>query len=115
MFLAGAALIGRFLCYFALNPDRSGHAQSLVIGVGCIILAFLMTVVAVLADLLSANRRLIEDVLARVRRLDAAAAARAAERGEPIEGVHSTGQPPWRDDEAVSISAVSVPARRAAP
>jgi glycosyltransferase involved in cell wall biosynthesis len=115
MFFAGAALVGRFLYHFVLHPDRSGHAQSLVIGVGCIILAFLMTIVAVLADLLSANRRLIEDVLVRVRRLDAEEAARIRARGEPLVGVHSTGQPPWRDEETVSVSSsISVGARRAA-
>jgi glycosyltransferase involved in cell wall biosynthesis len=115
-FLLGAVLIARFLYYFAMHPDRSGHAQSLVMGVGCIILAFLMTVVAVLSDLLSANRRLIEDVLVRVRRLDSEAAAQAAALGETIEGIHSTGQPPWRDEQPVSVSApLSVKARRAAP
>ncbi len=107
-FLAGSVLIGRFLYYFFVDPTRSGHAQSLVVGVGCVILSVLMALVAVLSDLLSANRRLLEEVLGRVRRLDADLASRTAARGEPIEGVHSTGRAPWRDAGAIS-------GRRAAP
>jgi hypothetical protein len=58
---------------------------------------FLVAVVAMLSDLLAANRRLLEEVLAKVRRLDAEAAHRARERGEVIEGIQSTGAAPWRD------------------
>jgi glycosyltransferase involved in cell wall biosynthesis len=97
-FLVGATLVGRFLYYYVMQPTRSGHAQSLILGVGCIILAFLTAIVAALSDLLSANRRLLEEMLGRVRRLDADLAARAWERGQPVEGVLSTGQSPWREE-----------------
>jgi glycosyltransferase involved in cell wall biosynthesis len=110
MFLAGALLSGRFLYYYVLDPTRSGHVQSLAIGIGCIILSLLTAVVAVLSDLLSANRRLMEEVLARVRRLDAHDAMRAVARGEPVEGVSSTGQPPWGADSSAVVSR-----RRAVP
>jgi glycosyltransferase involved in cell wall biosynthesis len=110
-FAVGASLVGRFLYLYFLDPTRSGHAQSLVIGVGCVILSFLMAVVAALSDLLSANRRLMEEVLRRVRRLDAEAASSALARGEPIDGIHSTGAPPWRDRNPISLS---VPGQRAA-
>jgi glycosyltransferase involved in cell wall biosynthesis len=96
-FLAcGVFLCGRFIFFYALNPGYSGHTQSLVVGVGCAILSFLVALVAVLSDLLATNRRLIEDVLARVRRLDAELARAAVARGETIEGVQSTGAAPWR-------------------
>jgi glycosyltransferase involved in cell wall biosynthesis len=97
-FAVGAALVGRFVYFYLVQPTRSGHAQSLILGVGCIILAFLTAVVAALSDLLSANRRLLEEMLGRVRRLDADLAARAFAQGQPIEGVQSTGQSPWRDE-----------------
>ncbi|MBV9949655.1 MAG: glycosyltransferase family 2 protein [Myxococcales bacterium] len=94
--LGGAALSGRFLFFYVRQPVNSGHAQSLVVGVGLVILAFLVGLLAILGDLLSANRRLLEDTLARLRRLDATAAAHARALGEAIEGVRSTGAAPWR-------------------
>jgi glycosyltransferase involved in cell wall biosynthesis len=94
--LAGLGLVGRFLYFFALDPGRSGHQQSLTVGVGLVVLAFLVGVVAVFSDLLAANRRLLEDLLSRMRRLDAQLAGEALRRGEPIDGVRSTGAPPWR-------------------
>jgi glycosyltransferase involved in cell wall biosynthesis len=98
LLLAGATLVGRFLYYFARDPSYGGHTQSLVVGVGAVILSFLVGLFAFLSDLLSANRRLLEEVLARVRRLDATLAVRSRERGEPIEGVESTGAAPWRKE-----------------
>jgi hypothetical protein len=61
-----------------------------------VVLACLIGVVAMLSDLLAANRRLLEDLLARMRRLDAQLAAETRRRGEPLEGIRSTGAPPWR-------------------
>jgi hypothetical protein len=40
---------------------------------------------------MATNRRLLEDVLARVRRLDAALAADSGH----VEGIESTGAAPW--------------------
>jgi glycosyltransferase involved in cell wall biosynthesis len=96
LFACGAFLCGRFLFFYLRNPSYSGHTQSLVAGFGCVILAFLVTLVAVLSDLLVANRRLLEDLLARVKRLDAELARSAVARGETLEGVQSTGATPWR-------------------
>jgi glycosyltransferase involved in cell wall biosynthesis len=93
---AGLGLVGRFLYFFALDPKHSGHQQSLTVGVGLVVLAGLLGVVAMLSDLLAANRRLLEDVLARMRRLDAQLAAETLRRKEPLDGVRSTGAPPWR-------------------
>jgi glycosyltransferase involved in cell wall biosynthesis len=104
MLLLGAALVGRFVYYYVMAPTRSGHTQSLILGVGCIILAFLTAIVAALSDLLSANRRLLEEMLGRVRRLDADLAARAWSSGERIEGVLSTGQSPWREERDESAA-----------
>lgn len=90
IFAGGAALVGRFLYYFVRDPTHSGHVQSLVVGVGAVLLACLVAVVAMLSDLLAANRRLLEEVLDRLRRLE----PRAGER--PLEGVTSSGAAPWR-------------------
>jgi hypothetical protein len=97
-FFLGALLVMRFTYLFLRYPEHSGHVQSLVVGVGCIVLSFLIGLVAMLSDLLSANRRLLEDVLARVRRIDADVAMREASRGGAVEGIHSTGAPTWQDN-----------------
>ena len=60
------------------TPRTRAHAESLTLGVGRVVLAFLVAVVAMLSDLLAANRRLLEEMLARLRRLDAQLAARGA-------------------------------------
>jgi glycosyltransferase involved in cell wall biosynthesis len=96
----GLAFCGRFLYFFALRPINSGHAQSLIVGVGFIILAFLVGLVAVLGDLLSANRRLLEDVLVRVRRLDASHARAVRAAGGSVEGIRTTRAAAWRKDAA---------------
>jgi glycosyltransferase involved in cell wall biosynthesis len=96
-FFAGVLLVARFVYLYLRDPSHSGHTQSLIVGVGCVVLSFLIALVALLSDLLSANRRLLEEVLARVRKLDAESSMSATRRGEPLEGVHSTGAAPWRD------------------
>jgi len=96
LFSCAAFLCGRFLFFYLLNPGYSGHTQSLVVGVGCAILSFLVALVAMLSDLLAANRRLLEEVLARVRRQETQFARMALARGEPIDGVQKTGALPWR-------------------
>ena len=95
-FLAGTGLVGRFLFFYLRDPYRSGHEQSLTLGVGLVVLASLIAVVAMLSDLLAANRRLSEEILGRLRRVDAQLAAQARARNEPIDGVRSTGAAPWR-------------------
>lgn len=95
LFAVGSIAVGRFLWLRWLEPLYSGHTQSLVLGVGCIILAFLVALVALLSGLLAANRRLLEEVLTRVRRLD----AQLVRSGHlPIEGVESTGASPWTSE-----------------
>jgi hypothetical protein len=92
LFLFGSALGLRFLYYFVQDPDYSGHVQSLLVGVGAIVLSILIALMALIGDLLATNRRLTEEVLIRVRRLDAQI---GPADGGSIEGVSSTGKPPW--------------------
>ncbi|WP_106088676.1 glycosyltransferase family 2 protein [Enhygromyxa salina] len=96
--LLGAALGGRFFYFYMLEPDVSGHIQSLQIGVGAVVLGFVVGLMAYLGDLLAANRRLNEELLARVRRLDAELSSERRRRGSPIEGIHSTGAAVWQPD-----------------
>ena len=66
---AGVALAVRYL-WFMLQGEGKGHVQSVIISGVLLNLGFLVCMIGVLADLAGANRRLIEEVLYRVRRLD---------------------------------------------
>jgi hypothetical protein len=89
----GAIAWGRFVYFYLFTGRASGHVQSLIIGTGCVVLSFLVALVAMLAELLAANRRLLEDLLVRLRRM---------ESGNPTDaqtllhdGISSTGHAPW--------------------
>jgi glycosyltransferase involved in cell wall biosynthesis len=99
LFLVGMMLVGRFLYSYFENPAESRHVQSVVAGVGAVILAFLVGLVAMLSDLLAANRRLLEDIMARIRRIDAELGRRESDaRGQMLDGIRSTGAAPWRSE-----------------
>ena len=53
---------------------------------------------ALLGDLIAANRRLVEETLMRVRRVEAGLGRQAALEGE-VEGVERTNAPTWRSEE----------------
>ncbi|MBN8501120.1 MAG: glycosyltransferase family 2 protein [Sphingomonadales bacterium] len=71
--LIGLAPIVRFLWYWALG-DGSGHIQSLVLGGSLLVLGVLTGLMGLLAELIGANRKLLEATLAHVRRLEDAVA-----------------------------------------
>ena len=88
--LLGLLPILRFL-WFALDGDSAGHVQSLVIGGAVLILGAITFLLGMLADLISANRKLAEATLEKLRRLEARleeretlAAAEPAEGAEPF-------------------------------
>jgi glycosyltransferase involved in cell wall biosynthesis len=68
-FLLGAAIGVRFLYYF-LTEGGDGHIQSLILAAVLLLMGFTTFVLGVIADLISVNRRLQEDVLYRLRRLE---------------------------------------------
>jgi glycosyltransferase involved in cell wall biosynthesis len=98
LFLLGSALGLRFLYFFVRDPDYSGHVQSLLVGVGAIVLALVVALMALIGDLLATNRRLTEEVLLRVRRLDA-----RMNDGSGIEGVTSTGAAAWEASAPLAV------------
>jgi len=69
LMLLGVILGARFLWYF-LQGDRGGHIQSLILAAVFLITGFHTWLIALLADLIAVNRRLTEDVLIRVKRLE---------------------------------------------
>lgn len=68
LLLCGAALGARFLYYYFRGED--GHVQSLILAGVFLITGFQTWLIALLADLIAVNRRLTEDVLIRVKKLE---------------------------------------------
>jgi glycosyltransferase involved in cell wall biosynthesis len=69
LMLAGSALGIRFLWDFA-HGDRGGHIQSLILAAVFLIIGFQTLLIALIADLISVNRRLSEEVLVRMKRME---------------------------------------------
>jgi len=70
MSLAGVALGVRFLYFFWFVDGGGGHIQSLILAAILAIVGFQVLCLAVLADLLAGNRKLVEETLYRLRRLE---------------------------------------------
>jgi len=77
LMLAGIAIGARFLWFF-LEGERGGHVQSLILAAVFLIVGFQTLLIGLIADLISVNRRLSEEVLIRVKRLESPAVAVAA-------------------------------------
>ncbi|MEL6765550.1 MAG: glycosyltransferase family 2 protein [Pseudomonadota bacterium] len=101
--VAGSLPVLRFLWFFA-QGDGDGKLQSLVIGGVFVVVGFITLTLALLADAVAMNRRLLEQTLRSVRRLELDALGAAAARGghepraphhradpEPLEAVEPMG------------------------
>jgi hypothetical protein len=60
----------RFL-YFYFSGSPVGHIQSLILAAVLIIVGFQVILIGLVADVLAANRKLLEEVVYRLRRQDA--------------------------------------------
>jgi hypothetical protein len=80
LLLGGLIPVARFLILY-LQGAGGGHVQSLVLGGTLFVAGFLCCLIGVVADLIAFNRRLSEEVLERLRRLEAAAADRGPAAG----------------------------------
>jgi glycosyltransferase involved in cell wall biosynthesis len=69
LLLAGTVLGARFLVYFA-QGERGGHIQSLILAAVLLISGFHTMLIGLLADLIAVNRRIGEDMLIRLKRLE---------------------------------------------
>jgi glycosyltransferase involved in cell wall biosynthesis len=87
VFAGGLALSVRFL-YFYVTGTGYGHLQSLLLSAVLLIIGFQIALIGLLADVISGNRKLIEDVLYRVRGIELAVRERggsAAGNGHQVE------------------------------
>ena len=128
LMLAGLSLGFRFLYFFA-EGERGGHIQSLILAAIFLITGFHTMLIGLLADLIAANRKLSEDVLIRVRKLEgpetAIATAKPAassprpqrERNDRRERADRNERPqrPERGRKESPAASSSTPAAAAAP
>jgi len=69
VFVAGLIIASRFL-YFYITASGAGHIQSLILAAVLLIVGFQIVIIGLVADLISGNRRLLEDNLYRIRKLE---------------------------------------------
>ena len=69
VFLAGVGVGVRFLVYFFMGKG-GGHIQSLILASTLMLMGFQTFVIGLQADIIAANRKLLEDIQYRVRKLD---------------------------------------------
>ncbi|MBK8480148.1 MAG: glycosyltransferase family 2 protein [Proteobacteria bacterium] len=70
LFLPGLALGLRFLYFHLTATGAAGHIQSVILAATLLLLAFTVLLFGMLADLIGANRKLLEELLLRQRRLE---------------------------------------------
>jgi glycosyltransferase involved in cell wall biosynthesis len=69
VFAGGLALSLRFV-YFYLIGEGLGHVQSLIFSAVLMIVGFQIALIGLMADVISGNRKLLEDLLYRMRRME---------------------------------------------
>ena len=67
LFLVPGILLGARFLYFYLSNSGSGHVQSLILSAVLILTGVQVGLIAVLADLQSVNRKLLEDIQTRIK------------------------------------------------
>jgi glycosyltransferase involved in cell wall biosynthesis len=70
IFSAGFLVSLRFLWYYFFVDGGGGHIQSLILSAVLMLVGFQVGLIGLVADLISGNRRLIEDCLYRVKKIE---------------------------------------------
>jgi hypothetical protein len=74
MILLGTAIGLRFMYYYIFNTliggQATGHLQSLILAAVLLIVGFQVLLIGLVADLISFNRKIQEETLYRIRRLE---------------------------------------------
>jgi glycosyltransferase involved in cell wall biosynthesis len=70
LLLLGLALILRYV-YFSVIGQGSGHVQSVIVAAVLVIVGFQTWLIGLIADLISFNRKILEELLYRTRKADA--------------------------------------------
>lgn len=112
LLLAGTGLGIRFLLEFA-KGDRAGHIQSLILASILLIAGFQTMLIGLVADLIAVNRKLSEEVLIRLKRMEGPVAVeRPARNAQRDRGPRPEN--PRRDRPAAGRPGVARPETPAA-
>lgn len=95
--IGGSGLIGRFLYYYFQAPEHSAHIQSLQVGIGMVVIAFVVFLLAILSDLIAANRRISEELLTKVRFIEARLQENKSVEVSGLGLIH-TASKSWKDE-----------------
>jgi glycosyltransferase involved in cell wall biosynthesis len=68
--MAGGLVLGLRFLYFLVQGTGTGHVQSLILAAVLAIVGFQVLLIGLLADLVRMNRKMVEDMLYRARRLE---------------------------------------------
>jgi hypothetical protein len=69
LLLGGMAIGGRFLYYYFIGQG-SGHLQSVVLSAILLIVGFQILLIGLVADLIGFNRKILEELLYRIKKLE---------------------------------------------
>ena len=69
LFLIGFAIGVRFLIFF-MQGQGNGHVQSLILSSTLLLLGFETVIVGLQADIIAANRKILEDIQYRIKKMD---------------------------------------------
>jgi len=98
VFLAAALVLGARFLYFYAYGSGQGHVQSVVLAGALGVIGFLVLLIGLVADLISFNRKLIEETLYRMRRVELSIGSRGP--AAPDGGGYSLSRPyhPGKED-----------------
>jgi glycosyltransferase involved in cell wall biosynthesis len=68
--LLGGLILGLRFLYFYLIGQGEGHVQSVILAAVLLIVGFQVMLIGLVADLISFNRKILEEVLYRIRRIE---------------------------------------------
>ncbi len=106
LFSIGVALGLRFI-YFYANGVGGGHVQSLILAAVFLIIGFQTLLIALLADLISVNRRINEEILTRLRRLKSEESVPTRTRKPVASDVQQRRERPERKSAAIATPATA--------
>ncbi len=70
-FIFIGVLIGcRFLYYFILRGGNAGNIQSLILAAVLLLIGFQLYIIGLVSDLIASNRRLIEDAIYKIKKIE---------------------------------------------
>lgn len=109
LLLAGGVALGLRFLWFFFTDGTAGHVQSLILAAILSIIGFQTILIGLLADLIAVNRRIGEEMLVRLRKLELGAGpprgrrGAGRERSREVENLTPSRQEPqwvWLVDEA---------------